>query len=215
MDHKIDIPKTLPLLPIKETTPFPYMLLSLYIGRNSSKKSVETALKANRIVFLTSQKDPDTSIITEDSIYKVGVAAIVMRMRKLKNGKMKILVQGLCRGVIEKCELDDICQTVHIKTVEEQSAAMDDKVQNLIAQVRQAIKQLSEFEQQTFSPDLVNILHQVMDPGRLTDLITGNLNLKVLDMQKILETFDPVERMMLLHTFLVKEIEILQMQKTH
>ncbi len=212
MDHKIDIPKTLPLLPIKETTPFPYMLLSLYIGRNSSKKSVEEALKTNRIVFLTSQKDPDTSIITEDSIYKVGVAAIVMRMRKLKNGKMKILVQGLCRGVIEKCELDDVCQTVHIKTIEEQSVTVDDKAQNLIAQVRQAIKQLSEFEQQTFSPDLVNILHQVMDPGRLTDLITGNLNLKVLDMQKILETFDPIERMMLLHTFLAKEIEISQMQ---
>ena len=125
---------------------------------------MEEALKTNRIVFLTSQKDPDTSIITEDSIYKVGVAAIVMRMRKLKNGKMKILVQGLCRGVIEKCELDDVCQTVHINTIEEQSVTMDDQAQNLITQVRQAIKQLSEFEQQTFSPDLVNILHQVMDP---------------------------------------------------
>lgn len=212
MDHKIDIPKTLPLLPIKETTPFPYMLLSLYIGRTSSKKAVEEALKTNRVVFLTSQKDPDTSIITEDSIYNVGVAAIVMRMRKLKNGKMKILVQGLCRGVIEKCDLDNACQTVHINIIKEQSVTMDDQAQNLITQVRQAIKQLSEFEQQTFSPDLVNILHQVMDPGRLTDLITGNLNLKVLDMQKILETFDPIERMMLLHTFLIKEIEISQMQ---
>ena len=212
MNHKIDIPNTLPLLPIKETTPFPYMLLSLYIGRNSSKKSVEEALKANRVVFLTSQKDADTSIITEHSVQKVGVAAIVMRMRKLKNGKMKILVQGLCRGVIEQFSLDQACQTVQIKQVPEQNIEMDDRVQNLIAQVRQCIKKLSEFEQQTFSPELVNILHQVVEPGRLTDLITGNLNLKILDMQKILETFDPVERLALLHTFLVKEIEISQMQ---
>ena len=213
MSHKIEIPNILPLLPIKETTPFPYMLLSLYIGRNSSKKAVEEALKTNRIIFLSSQKDADTSIITQSSIYEVGVASIVMRMRKLKNGKMKILVQGLCRGVIEKYDLEKPCQKVHIKKIEEITPPMDDKVYHLISQVRKAVKKLSEFEQQNFSPDLVNILNQVTEPGRLTDLITGNLNLKVLDMQKILEAFDPVERLSLLHTFLNKEIEISQMQK--
>ena len=210
--YKIEIPQTLPLLPIKETAPFPYMLLSLYIGRNSSKKAVEEALKTNRMIFLTLQKDADTSIITDNSIHKVGVASIVMRMRKLKNGKMKILVQGVCRAVIEESQLNGPCQFAKIKKVEEPTPVIDDPVNNLVQQVRTAIRKLSEFEQQVFSPDLVNILNQVQDPGRLTDLITGNLNLKVLDMQKILETFDPVERMAVLLTFLNKEIEIAQMQ---
>ena len=212
MYNKIEIPQTLPLLPIKETAPFPYMLLSLYIGRNSSKKAVEEALKTNRMIFLTLQKDADTSIITENSINKVGVASIVMRMRKLKNGKMKILVQGLCRAVIEETQLEGSCQSVKIKKVEEPQVVIDDPVSRLIQQVRSSIKKLSEIEQQSFSPDLANILNQVQEPGRLVDLITGNLNLKVLDMQKILETFDPVERMAVLLTFLNKEVEISQMQ---
>ncbi len=212
MYNKIEIPPTLPLLPIKETAPFPYMLLSLYIGRNSSKKAIEEALKTNRMIFLTLQKDADTSIITENSIHKVGVASIVMRMRKLKNGKMKILVQGLCRAVIEQSQLEGACQFVKIKKIEEQTPVIDDPVNNLIRQAQEAIRKLSEFEQQVFSPDLVNILNQVKDPGRLSDLITGNLNLKVLDMQKILETFDPIERIAVLLTFLNKEIEISQMQ---
>ena len=190
------------------------MLLSLYIGRNSSKKSIEEALKTNRIVFLTSQKDPDTSIVTEHSIYNVGVASIVMRMRKLKNGKMKVLVQGLCRGVIEQTHLDGIYQTVQIKKVEEQdSGPLNQNVQTLVKQVKNSLKRLSEFEQHTLSVNLINILNQIEDPGRLTDLITGNLNLKIADMQNILETFDPVERLALLQTFLSKEIEIAQMQK--
>ena len=211
---KIEIPTTLPLLPIKETTPFPYMLLSLYIGRTSSKKSIEEALKTNRIVFLTSQKDPDTSIITENSIYNVGVASIVMRMRKLKNGKMKVLVQGLCRGVIEKHNLEGQYQTVQIKKIEEEPFNKnDERAAALIGQVKKSLKKLSEFEQHTLSVELVNILDQIMDPGRLTDLITGNLNLKISDMQSILETFDPIERLALLQTFLNKEIEIAGMQK--
>ncbi len=212
MNNKIEIPTTLPLLPIKETTPFPYMLLSLYIGRNSSKKSIEEALKSNRIVFLTSQKDADTSIVTEQSIYSVGVAAIVMRMRKLKNGRIKILVQGLSRGVIEKYNLDNTLQTVQIKKIDEQPAKEDKRNELLIQQVKNSLKKLSSFENQTLSIDLVNILNKVMDAGRLTDLITGNLNFKVTDMQKILETFDPTERLALLHTFINKEIEIAQMQ---
>ena len=212
MYNKIEIPQSLPLLPIKETAPFPYMLLSLYIGRNSSKKAVEEALKTNRMIFLTLQKDADTSIITENSINKVGVASIVMRMRKLKNGKMKILVQGLCRAVIEETKLDGTCQSVTIKKIEEPQVVVDDPVSRLIQQVRASIKKLAEMDQQTFSPNIENILNQVQEPGRLVDLITGNLNLKVLDMQKILETFDPVERMAVLLTFLNKEVEISQMQ---
>ena len=212
MNTKIEIPSTLPLLPIKETTPFPHILLSLYIGRTSSKKSIESALKSNRIVFLTSQKEADTSIITEHSIYPVGVAAIVMRMRKLQNGRMKILVQGLSRGVIEKYNLDNTLQTVQIKKIEEPLIKENKKAEQLIQQVKNALKKLSSFENQTLSVDLVNVLNKVMDPGRLTDLITGNLNFKMTDMQKVLETFDPIERLALLFTLINKEIEIAQMQ---
>lgn len=212
MNTKIEIPKTIPLLPIKETTPFPQMLLSLYIGRSHSKKSIEEALKTNRIVFLTSQKEADTSIITEHSIYNVGVIAIVMRMRKLKNGRMKILVQGLSRGTIEKYNLDNTLQTVEVKKVEERALKEDQKVLSLVSQVKTALKKLSSFENQTFSHDLVNILNKVIEPSRLADLIAGNLNLKMTDTQKILQSFDPFERLSLILTLIQKEIEILHMQ---
>ena len=212
MNTKIDIPKTIPLLPIKETTPFPQMLLSLYIGRTHSKKSIEEALKTNRIVFLTSQKEADTSIITESSIYNVGVIAIVMRMRKLKNGRMKILVQGLSRGVIEKYNLDQSLQTVEIRKIEETNLKDNEKTQNLISQLKTTLKKLSSFENQSFSPELINILNKVVEPNRLADLVAGNLNLKMTDTQEILQSFDPIDRLSRILTLVHKEVEILSMQ---
>lgn len=208
----MDIPSKLPLLPVKETIPFPHMLLSLYIGQSSSKKSVEEALKNNKYIFLTAQKDPDTSVVTENSVYKIGIVGTIMRMRKLKNGRMKILVQGISRGVIEQFHLDGICQSVDVNHVSE-SEVSDEASVTLVNKVKASLRKLSEIEGYNLSIDLINVLDQVSEPSRLTDLITGNLNLKLSDMQKILETFDSKERLSLLHTFLDREIEISQMQK--
>ena len=119
MNNKIYIPQNLPLVPVRDAVVFPYMLLSLYVGRESSKKAIEEALNKNRIIFLSSQKNANQEIISEDSIFKVGTAAIILRKRTMKDQRMKILVQGLSRALIQKIQTKDSYYETTIQEVQD------------------------------------------------------------------------------------------------
>jgi len=96
----LNIPDTLPLVPIRDIVIFPYMVLPLYVGRESSIAAVDEALNRDRLIFLAAQKDPTTDEPGLNDIYGVGVVASVLRMLKMPDGRVKILVQGLKRGKI-------------------------------------------------------------------------------------------------------------------
>ena len=144
MDSKIHIPQTLPLLPIRDAVVFPYMLLSLYIGRESSKKAIEEALNKSRIVFLSSQKNADEEIITDNSIFKVGTAAIILRMRTMKDGRMKVLVQGLSRAIIQDIYEKDSYYEVNIQEIQDlETPELSPKTLKLMNAVKDTLKTIT------------------------------------------------------------------------
>src|SRR5437868_11988659 len=99
-DKVIDIPEHLPMLPVRDIVVFPYMILPLYVGRESSIRAVEEALAKNRLIFLASQKDISEENPKEASIFRIGTIAMIMRMRKLPDGRVKVLIQGIAKGEI-------------------------------------------------------------------------------------------------------------------
>jgi ATP-dependent Lon protease len=99
-DKVLDVPENLPLLPVRDIVVFPYMILPLFVGRDSSIKAVEEALAKNRFIFLASQKEITEENPSKNSIYTVGTIAMIMRMRKLSDGRVKILIQGVSKGRI-------------------------------------------------------------------------------------------------------------------
>src|ERR1700752_619482 len=101
-DRVLDIPETLPMLPVRDIVVFPYMILPLYVGRDASIRAVEESLAKNRLIFLASQKEITEDNPTENSIYRVGTIAMIMRMRKLSDGRVKLLIQGVAKGKIKK-----------------------------------------------------------------------------------------------------------------
>ncbi len=101
-DEQMKIPEILPMLPVRDTVIFPYMILPLFVGRESSIKAVDEALAKDRMIFLATQKVSTDDNPTPDSIYTVGTAAMVMKMLKLPDGRVKILVQGLAKGIIKE-----------------------------------------------------------------------------------------------------------------
>ena len=103
-DKVINIPDTLPMLPVRDIVVFPYMILPLYVGRENSIRAVEEALSKNRLIFLSSQKEIAEENPTEESIYRTGTIAMIMRMRKLPDGRVKILIQGVAKGKITDYE---------------------------------------------------------------------------------------------------------------
>src|SRR5215213_10132761 len=100
---QIEIPETLPMLPVRDIVVFPYMIIPLFVGRDSSIRSVEESLaRADRLILLASQKDISDEHPSPEKIHTTGTVAMIMRMRKLPDGRIKILTQGLCKANIEE-----------------------------------------------------------------------------------------------------------------
>jgi ATP-dependent Lon protease len=210
--EQVEIPETLPLLPVRDIVVFPYMIIPLFVGRDSSIKSVEESLaRSDRLILLASQKDISDEHPAPDAIYKTGTVAMVMRMRKLPDGRIKILTQGLCKAQIQEFSQTQPFYEVKIERVTETSLNAGTESEALMRTVREQVERVINLGK-VLSPDIMMVLDDITDPGRLADLVASNLGLKVSDAQGILETFDSVERLKKIHDILGKEIEVLSIQ---
>lgn len=211
-DRVLEVPETLPMLPVRDIVVFPYMILPLYVGRESSIRAVEESLAKNRLIFLASQKEITEENPTENTIYRTGTIAMIMRMRKLSDGRVKILIQGVSKGRIKHFKKSEPSFEVAVEKIDE--VALTGPNVEFEAMIRNAKEHLEKIIAlgRMLSPDILLVLDDVTDPGRLADLIASNLGLKVADAQKVLETFNPKERLVLVNEILANELEVLQMQ---
>lgn len=211
-ERALEIPDSLPMLPVRDIVVFPYMILPLYVGRESSIRAVEESLSKNRLIFLASQKEITEENPTENSIYQVGTIAMIMRMRKLSDGRVKILIQGVAKGRIKKFNKSEPNFEVSVEKIEENP--LQGSNVEFEAMIRNAKEHLEKIIAlgRMLSPDILLVLDDVADPGRLADLIASNLGLKVADAQRVLETLNPKERLLLVNEILANELEVLQMQ---
>src|ERR1051325_9776645 len=100
-EEAIKIPDVLPVLPLKDLVIFPFIIVPLSVSREKSINAVDQALAENRVIMLTAQKDFQNEDPGEEDLYRVGTVAIIMRMLKLPDGRIRILVQGLSRARID------------------------------------------------------------------------------------------------------------------
>src|SRR5512143_2261201 len=208
----IPLPETLPLLPIRDVVVFPYMVLPLFVSREKSIKSLEEALSKDRLIFLVAQKKLSEEDPSPKDLYKVGTVAAVMKMLKLPDGKVKILVQGL-----SKASIKEILQTtpyLHVRVENIKDPFLTEitlETEALMRNVREQLERISSYGK-LLSPDLMFVLESVDDPGRLADLVASNLDLTVEKAQEILEILDPIQRLKALNELLGKEVQVLTMQ---
>ncbi|ADR19540.1 ATP-dependent proteinase [Calditerrivibrio nitroreducens DSM 19672] len=211
-ENELTIPEVLPLLPVRDIVVFPYMVVPLFIGRESSIAAVDEALNSKRMIFLSTQKDPMMEDPGEDDIYKIGTVAMILRMLKLPDGRVKILVQGLKRGEIEEFVQKEQFFKTKIKTFdEEESPTSDLKVEALIRYVKEQLAKAVNLGKPML-PDLLAVIDTINIPGKLADIIAANLGLKTNEAQEILEKLDFVERLNRVSQFLTREISILEVQ---
>ena len=211
-DEQMKIPEMLPMLPVRDTVIFPYMILPLFVGRESSIKAVDEALAKDRMIFLATQKVSTDDNPTPDSIYAVGTAAMVMKMLKLPDGRVKILVQGLAKAVIKEFIQEKPLFVVRVqKVVEPPIGEISLETEALVRSVKEQSEKVLSLKG-ILSPDVLAILDQIEEPGRLADLVASNLKLKIEEAQRILETFNPLQRLKKVNEFLSKEVQVSTMQ---
>ncbi|OGU06065.1 MAG: endopeptidase La [Geobacteraceae bacterium GWC2_55_20] len=210
--EELKIPDVLPLLPIRDVVVYPFMIIPLFVGREMSVKAVDSALAGDRMILLATQHDIGDEDPPPEKIYEVGTVAMIMRMLKLPDGRVKILVQGLAKARITEYITSTPFYTVHAER--QNDIPLGDislEVEALVRTVREQLTKVMELGKQV-SPEVMVILENIQDPGSMADLISSNLGLKVADSQQLLEINDPIVRLTKVNEFLNREVELLSVQ---
>src|SRR6059058_3532445 len=118
-DLALQIPSELPLLPLRDIVIYPFMIVPLFVSREKSIRAVDEALGEQRMILLDCQKDIDKEEPQQDDLYKVGTVAVIMRMLKLPDGRIRILVQGISRAHVEAVDASGECLHARVRVMDE------------------------------------------------------------------------------------------------
>jgi len=214
-EPKLDLPEQLPLIPVRDITIFNYMILPLFIGREKSVQAIDAALNQKRYVLVCAQKDENIDDPKPDDLYQMGTVALIMRMLKMPDGRLKVLVQGLQRARIKEFVRTDPFYEVKVELIQEEDLTeygeYGPEVEALIRAVREQSEKILGLKNIDTS-EIMAVLNSIDEPGKLADLIASNLRMKPAEAQQILECLDPVERLKLVNKKLAQEVQVASMQ---
>ena len=211
-EEQLEIPDTLPLLPVRDVVIFPFMIVPLFVGRERSINAVDAALTKDRLIFATTQKDVSKEDPEPEDLYASGTVCMIMRILKLPDGRVKILVQGLTRARVDKFVQTKPSYSVTIEKVKEAALpAVSLEIEAMMRTVKEQLEKLASLGKVVFQ-EVIMVLDNIHDPGRMADLVAANLGLKIEEAQAVLDTLDPVKRLEKVNEYLVKELQVAQMQ---
>ncbi|MHA0857045.1 endopeptidase La [Paenibacillus sp. CMAA1364] len=200
-----------PLLPLRGLLVYPSMVLHLDVGREKSVKALEKAMIEDNLILLCSQSEVNIEEPTQEDIFRVGTVAKIRQMLKLPNGTIRVLVEGMERAeILEYTDHEEYYEVYarELPEVEIDDPSMDALMRTVLNQFENYIN-LS----QKVTPETLAAVSDIEEAGRLTDVITSHLTLKIKDKQEILETIDVRERMEKLLDILNNEREVLELER--
>lgn len=201
----------IPLLPLRDVVIFPHMVAPLFVGREKSIRALEEAMKKDKEILLSAQKDAKTNDPKEEDIYKIGTIGTIVQMLRLPDGTVKVLVEGKRRARINRyipnpgffmVEADQISREENVGV----------ETEALIRTLVTAFEDYVKLNKKIPSEVLVTV-SSIDEPSRLADTIASHLGFKLQDKQEILETLNPAERIEKLYEKIQGEVEILQIEK--
>ncbi|GMK38418.1 Lon protease 1 [Paenibacillus sp. CCS19] len=203
--------RRLPLLPLRGLLVYPSMVLHLDVGREKSVRALERAMVDDHMILLCSQSEVNIEEPTQEDIYRIGTIARVRQMLKLPNGTIRVLVEGVVRAEVLDYMPNEEFYEVMIKELPEQETD-DSETDALMRTV------LTQFENyinlsKKVTPETLAAVSDIDEPGRLADVITSHLSLKIRDKQDILETIDVRQRLEKLLDILHNEREVLELER--
>src|SRR6059036_2194794 len=211
-EDQLRIPKELPVLPLRDIVVYPFIIVPLSVSRERSIKAVDQALSENRMILLVSQKDSQVEEPTEKDLFTTGTVGVIMRMLKLPDGRIRVLVQGVCRAKIEEFVRGETFTTARLTRIVEPSVKPGMEQEALMRTVKKSLEKSASLGK-AISSEVMVIASNLEDPGRLADLVASNLDLKIDDAQIVLKIVEPVARLKKVHDLLNRVIELLNMQQ--
>ncbi len=201
----------IPLLPLRGLLVYPTMVLHLDVGRNKSVQALEKVMVNDHKIFLATQKEIAIDEPTEEEIYPIGTLAKVKQMLKLPNGTIRVLVEGLQRAKVEDFLSNEEYFEVEMTLIEDEEANDAEEqalMRNVLVQFDQYIKLSKKISAETLAS-----VADIVEPGRLADVVASHLPLKIVQKQEILETISVKGRLSKLIEILNNEKEVLGLEK--
>jgi len=209
---EIKTPDILPVLPLRDIVVFPFFVIPLSVGRSGSVEAVNEALATNRFLLLTTQKNSEVDEAKPDDMFSVGTVAVIIKMLKMPDGTLRLLVQGLHRARIKSLNDGNPFYKAVVEKLLDPPVKRDMKLEALTANVVQQLEKAAGLGK-TIPPEVMSIIASIEEPGKLADFVANHLTLKVPEAQELLEVTDPLQRLKRVNEHLVKEITLLEIQK--
>ena len=207
------IPKSLPLLPIRDVVLFTNMLLPIFVGQDKTIIAAEKAVqKFKQFLFIVTQKNIEQDKPGKKDIYQVGTIAKILQLIKLPDGRVKIFIQGIAQGKWTQIYNKFGCNMVKYELLPDEkndSSALE--IQALMRNVCDNSAEILTLHGE-YSDDAGSILDSIQSPGKLADLVAANLQLQIKDAQELLEITHPVDRLKAVNKVLAKEVELSAVQ---
>src|ERR1700674_1003436 len=200
-----------PVLPLRNVVVFPHVIVPLSVGREKSIRALEEVMRDDTFMLLATQKNASDDDPPTDAIYGVGTLASVLQLLKLPDGTVKVLVEGAARAKILK-------YTDRTDYYEADAVVLEDTGGERVEAKALARSVVTEFESyvklnKRLSPEVVGVVQQIDDYGRIADTVASHLAVKILDKQAILETTAIAERLEKVFGLMESEISVLQVEK--
>ncbi|MCD6490043.1 MAG: endopeptidase La [Thermodesulfobacterium sp.] len=208
----IDVPEELPLMAIRDIVLFPSMVVPLFVGRPKSLKAIEEALNKNKLIVLSTQKNSRIENPKPEHLYKFGTIGLIIKTLNISEDRLRVVVQVLSRVEIKKFLQTDPYFKVKIEPCKEfEPEIITSEIEALMRSVKENIEKLLSLKG-NLNSEISTAIQSIEEPGRLADLITAYLKLKVKTAQNLLGTLDGVERLKKVSEILIQEIEITTLQ---
>jgi ATP-dependent Lon protease len=207
------IPDVLPVLPLRDVVVYPYVILPLSVSREKSLRAVDAALVESRMILLLSQKQMEMEDPGPEDMYTVGTAALIMRVLKLPDGRVRALVQGLQRVRVEYFTETDSLFKAKVEIISESEIGEHDiELDALLRSVKQTLEKAVALGK-NLPQEVLVIAANLDSPGRLADMVASNLDIKPPQMQEVLEIANPIQRLKRVNELLMREIDLLEVQQ--
>ena len=203
--------ETLPVLPLRDIVVFPQMIVPLFVGRDKSVAALESAMAADKSIFLVAQLDPAEDDPDREALYDIGVVATVLQLLKLPDGTVRVLVEGRQRATFNELDTAGAHLSASVSLIED-VAAEGNEVSALMRSVVEQFENYARLNKKMPAETAVQ-LGQIEDAARLADAVSANINIKVSDKQALLVELDPVKRLEMAFAFMEGELGVLQVEK--
>ncbi|HEX4841049.1 MAG TPA: endopeptidase La [bacterium] len=206
----LTIKDVLPLLPLKGTVIMPHQVAPLGVGRPKSLRALEAALSADRMIVLAAQKQDDLEDPTPSEIYSLGTVCRVLQVGKQPDGVLQVIVEGVVRADVLGVEKTDPYFEARI-TPRPDAVEKSPEMEALMRGVSSQFERFVRFSR-SVAPEQYEAVTQADEPGKLADLITQHMPVKLEERQQLL-TLAPKERLELLSQILTRELNILDLER--